>query len=154
MSDGKQVCSFVAGGQLFGVEVEKVQEIIRCYQVSSVPLAPPSVAGLINLRGEIVVALDLARRLELEATSPRTKSPFHVVLRTADGPASLLVDEILGVVDTTSLAFEPPPETVRGNPRRFIRGAFQLADRLLLALDIEEVARASDIKAWIGEQPK
>ena len=61
----EQYCSFTLDGLLFGVVVEKVQEVLRYQEMTRVPLAPPVVCGLINLRGQIVPAIDLRRRLEL-----------------------------------------------------------------------------------------
>ena len=74
MAGKKQFSTFVVDRLLFGVEVEKVQEVIRYQEMTRVPLAPPVVKGLINLRGQIVTAIDLRRRLEL---SERPKATFR-----------------------------------------------------------------------------
>src|SRR5271163_1577491 len=113
MSTSHQLCTFMLDGLYFGVDVQKVQEVI-CYQeMTRVPLAPPVVRGLINLRGQIVTAIDMRRRLDLPAL-PEGKLPMNVVIRTDGGPVSLLVDEIGDVMEVDSASYERPPETLRG----------------------------------------
>ncbi len=136
--DGEhQYCTFFADGYYFGVDVLQVQEIIRYQEMTRIPLAPPVVRGLINLRGQIVAAIDLRRRLGL-SESPDTNLPLNVVIETADGAVSLLVDEIGDVLNVEEDAFERPPETLQGIARELIRGVYKLKDRLLLILDIEK----------------
>src|SRR5271166_2165306 len=93
MADGHQYCTFYVDGHYFGIDVLKVQEIIRYQEMTRVPLAPPVVQGLINLRGQIVTAIDLRRRLEMK-DRPADQLPLNVVVQTDDGAVSLLVDEI------------------------------------------------------------
>ena len=131
-----QFCTFYLDGLFFGVEVKKVQEVIRYQEMTRVPLASVVVQGLINLRGQIVPAIDLRRRLEL-SDRPAGQLPMNVVIRSDDGPVSLLVDEIGDVLEVEAEAFERPPETLRGVARDLIRGAFKLQDRLLLTLDTD-----------------
>src|SRR5262245_54412999 len=104
--------------------------------MTRVPLAPPVVRGLINLRGQIVTALDLRRRLEMP-DRPADLLPVNVVVSTADGAVSLLVDEIGDVLQVPEAAFEPPPDTLRGAARALIRGVYKTDDRLLLILETE-----------------
>lgn len=131
-----QLCTFHLDGLFFGVEVQKVQEVIRYLDMTRVPLASSVVRGLINLRGQIVTAIDLRRRLDL-SERPADRTPMNLVIRTDDRPVSLLVDEIGDVVEVEAGAFERPPETLRGVARELIRGAYKLKDRLLLTLDTE-----------------
>ena len=141
MSTEQQFCTFFVDGLFFGVEVHKVQEVIRYQGMTAVPLAHPVVGGLINLRGQIVTAIDLRKRLQLQ---PRSESelPMNVVVRTADGAVSLQVDEIGDVVEVADSTFEEPPDTLKGIARDLIRGVYKLKERLLLLLDTE---RAIDI---------
>lgn len=131
-----QFCTFRLDGLTFGVEVDRVQEVIRSQELTVVPLANPVVQGLINLRGQIVTALDLRRRLELPVR-PDDRKPMNIVVRTATGELSLLVDEIGDVVDVDEATFESAPETLSGVARELIVGAYKLEDRLLLVLDTE-----------------
>jgi purine-binding chemotaxis protein CheW len=142
MAVNRQFCSFYLDGLFFGVEVEKVQEVIRHQEQTPVPLAPRVIGGLINLRGQIVTAIDLRRRLELSDRGDDEKA-MNVVVRTDEGVVSLLVDEIGDVVEVEAQGFEPPPDTLTASVRGMIRGAFKLRDRLLLLLDTECVTKAA-----------
>jgi purine-binding chemotaxis protein CheW len=135
-----QYCTFYVDGQYFGIDVLKVQEIIRYQATTRVPLAPPAVRGLINLRGQIVTAIDLRRRLELRER-PADQLPFNVVVQTDDGAVSLLVDEIGDVLEVSDSLFDLPPDTLRGTARELIRGACKLENRLLLILDTERTVK-------------
>src|SRR4051812_232408 len=142
MAETRQFCTFYLDGHYFGLDVLKVQEIIRFQEMTRVPLAAPVVRGLINLRGQIVTALDLRRRLEL-SERPADQQPVNVVVHTDDGAVSLLVDEIGDVLEVSERAFERPPETLRGTARELIRGAYKLKDQLLLILDVERTVNLS-----------
>jgi len=137
MPDDRQFCTFLVDGLYFGIEVFQVQEVIRFQEMTRVPLASPVIKGLINLRGQIVTAIDLRRGLEL-ADRPEGCLPMNVVVRTGDGVVSLLVDEIGEVVSTDQATFELPPETVRGTARTLIDGVYKLKGRLLLVLNTDK----------------
>ena len=140
MSASQQFCTFYLDGLFFGVEVEKVQEVIRHQKTTAVPLAQDVIGGLINLRGQIVTAVDLRRRLELSRRDA-TENPMNVVVRTDDGAVSLLVDEIGDVVEVEQETFEHPPDTLKGVARELIRGAYKLKGKLLLLLDTDRAMR-------------
>ena len=136
MTADHQFCTFLLAGHHFGVDVRRVQEVVRPQEMTRVPLAPPAVRGLINLRGQIVTAIDLRRRLDLP-DRPGGEPAVNVVVRTDNGAVSLLVDEIGDVLDAPADAFEPPPDTLRGPARELVRGAYKLDGRLLLVLDTD-----------------
>jgi purine-binding chemotaxis protein CheW len=131
-----QLSTFVVNGYLFGVEVTTVQEVVRYQPMTRVPLAPPAFGGLINLRGQVISAIDLRRRFGFPDRAAG-ELPMDVIVRTKDGLVSLLVDRIGDVVDVSKEAFEEPPETLLGIARELIRGAYKLDDALLLSLDVE-----------------
>jgi len=137
MANTKQFCTFFVNDLFFGVEVLKVQEVIRYQAMTRVPLAPVTIQGLINLRGQIVTAIDLRRRLEQPARDDE-RLPMNVVVRSEDGAASLLVDEIGDVVEISDDIYEPPPETLKGVARELVQGVYKLKERLLLILDTEK----------------
>ncbi len=141
-----QLSTFHVGKYLFGVDVGLVQEIVRLQQITPVPLARPEIAGLINLRGEVLTAIDLRARLGL----PRAeggKERINVVIRVDDEPVSLLVDEIGGVLETSQVPFEATPSTVDPKVRDLLVGAFTLPDRLLLALNARRVVDVVESRA-------
>lgn len=129
-----QFSTFFVADLFFGVDVLRVQEVLRFQQMTLVPKAPEVIEGLINLRGQIVTAIDLRRRLRLP---PRTGDPMptNVVIRTDDGAVSLLVDEIGDVLDVDAATYERPPENLDPAARGIIHGVYKLKDRLLLVLD-------------------
>jgi purine-binding chemotaxis protein CheW len=100
------------------------------------------IRGLINLRGQIVTAIDLRRRLKFR-DRPADQLPVNVVIHTDDGAVSLLVDEIGDVLAVSDKVFERPPETLDGTARELIRGAYKLEDRLLLILDTEQTVNVT-----------
>jgi len=141
----QQFCTFFLKDQFFGVPVQHVQEVIRYQEMTRVPLVPPVIRGLINLRGQIVMALDLRRRFGMEAR-PESQLPMNVVIRTEDSAVSFLVDEIGDVLEVEEENSEPPPATLPGRARDLVRGVYKLRDRLMLVLDTERVVES-------GEEP-
>lgn len=144
MAQTSQFCTFYLEKMLFGVELKSVQEVIRSLEMTRVPLAPAVVSGLINLRGQIVTAVDLRRRLELDPAPPGQLA-MNVVVRSEDGAVSLLVDEIGDVVEVDQSTFELPPETLRGSVRGMILGVHKLKDRLMLVLDTEKACQMAQV---------
>jgi purine-binding chemotaxis protein CheW len=141
----RQFCTFFLDGFFFGVEVERVQEVLRYQEMTRVPLAPPVVRGLINLRGQIMTAIDLRRCLQL-SEAPADQLPMNVVVKDDEGGTSLLVDRIGDVLEVDEQAFERPPGTLQGVARELVRGAYKLADRLLLVLDTEKLVNGIEEK--------
>ncbi len=140
MSNENQFCTFTLDHLFFGIEVQKVQEVLRYQDLTRVPLAHPAVSGLINLRGQIVTAIDLRQRLGLKVR-PADQLPMNVVIRVEEGAVSFLVDEIGDVVEVEESAYESSPETIDEKMRQLIRGVYKLKDRLLLVLDSERAVQ-------------
>ncbi|HZZ73876.1 MAG TPA: chemotaxis protein CheW [Pirellulales bacterium] len=140
MADTRLYCTLYLESYYFGVEVSQVQEVLRYLEMTRIPLAHSVVRGLINLRGQLVTAIDLRRRLELP---PREENanPMNVIVRTEDGPVSLLVDRIGDVVEVQEADFERPPETLRGAARSLVLGVYKLAGKLLLILDLDRAVQ-------------
>jgi purine-binding chemotaxis protein CheW len=150
MLETRKLCAFTLGGELFGIEVERVQEVLRHQPMTRVPLASAAIGGLINLRGEVVTAIDLRGRMGLPARAGEL--PMNVVLRVDGGALSLLVDGIVGVVDVTGDACKEPPATLDEPARAFVRGVYQLPDRLLALLDVERAVDAGAGAALVTGQ--
>jgi purine-binding chemotaxis protein CheW len=143
VADERQLCTFYLGGDFFGIDVLSVQEVIRAQPMTRAPLAPACVRGLINLRGQIVTAIDLRRRFGLP-DRPAGADPMNVVVRTDDGAVSLLVDDIGDVLRVSAAEFERPPDTLRGPARALVRGAYKLDGKLLLVLDPRTAVAPTD----------
>jgi purine-binding chemotaxis protein CheW len=145
MSEKQQFCTFFADNLLFGVAAEQVQEVIRFQPMTPVALAPTAIRGLINLRGQIVTAVDLRSLIGL-AIPTGEYTPMNVVVRTSQGAFSLLVDRIGDVLELAQDSFESPPDTLEGMSRELISGAYKLTDRLLLILDIHRLVSSEVLK--------
>ena len=138
-----QFCTFHVDGFFMGIEARFVQEVLRQQPITHVPLVGNEVSGLVNLRGQIVTAVDLRARLGLKPIESIAKA-MHVVIKTDDGPVSLLVDDIGDVLDATDDSFEPPLDTITGVMREVITGVYKLEGKLLLALDTRRCASPTE----------
>lgn len=140
----RQYATFEVAGQLFGVEVEAVQEVLSFSEYTAVPLASPAVGGLFNLRGQVIAAVDLRVQLGL----PRQRmdgAVMNVILRGDDEPVSLLVDRIGEVIDLDDSEFEPLPETLTGPARELVLSTVKLEGRLMLAVDVTRALDTSRV---------
>jgi purine-binding chemotaxis protein CheW len=130
------LCTFDVDSLFIGIQITRIQEILRPQPVTPVPLTSSVILGLMSLRGQIVPVINLAERLGVQMQEGGSEA-FNVLIRTADGPVSLLVDRVGDVVEVPLDSFEPAPDTLRPALRSLIRGAYKLEKRLLLALDAE-----------------
>ena len=145
MSEPQQYCTFIVDDLFFGVEVLRVQEVIKYLDMTPVPLASSVIEGLINLRGQIVTAIDLRRRLELPDRGDGHE-PMNVVIRTDEGTVSLLVDQIGDVLELDENTLEPPPPTIHGIAKELVTGVHKLETELLLILDVDKVIAVASEK--------
>ena len=146
--DGKYL-TFVIGAEEYGLEILKVREIIGYMPITAVPQTPHYVKGVINLRGQVVTALDLRRQLDLpERAVPAL--PTNVIIRDGDEVVSFLVDKINDVVDVDEASFEPCPDTLLGVKRDLICGVYKLEDRLLLVLNAKQIMTFTTDPATLG----
>jgi purine-binding chemotaxis protein CheW len=143
MTSARQFCTFYLNNLLFGVESQKIQEVVTYRELRPVPLAPPVVSGLMNLRGQVVVALELRRQLELP-DRPANMLPVCLVARAAGGTVCLLADEVGNVVEVEEETFEPSPETLSPRLRSVILGVHKLEGQLMHVLDSD---RACQVQA-------
>lgn len=136
-----QYCTFRVGKTLFGVDVLKVQEIINFQEMTAVPLSLSVVRGLVNLRGQIVTALDLNERINLSSEDAEAKASdeqINIVLCTEGGAVSLLVDSIGDVLTVEDDVEESPPTTINARTRELVSRVCKLENELLLVLDAEK----------------
>jgi len=143
MAVNMQFCTFYLGDLFFGVQVKNVQEVFKYQEMTRIPLAHPVVRGLINLRGQIITAIDLRARLGM-GELPEGQIPMNVVVRTEEGIVSLLVDEIAEVLEVTEDNFERPPDTIDEITRKLVTGVYKLENKLLLILDTEKTVRVGE----------
>ena len=115
-----------------------MQEVIRHQEMTPIPLAPPAIEGLINLRGQIVTAIDTRRTLGLPVNRS-DQQPMNIIIQADDGAVSLLVDEIGDVLEVPLNSFAPVPDNVPGHQRELILGVYKLKGRLMLALNTAQL---------------
>ena len=134
-----QLCTFFLGRDCLGIAAADVTEVLRHGTTTPVPLAPPGVVGLVNLRGRVATVVDLRVRLGRKRSKKEPDDgSFGVVLQSRRDVVSLLVDGIGDVLEVDETTFEPPPETVPEPARGLISGTYKLEKGLVLVLDTEK----------------
>jgi purine-binding chemotaxis protein CheW len=148
----KQVCTFNLGDTLFGVDVPVIQEVLRAQAMTRVPLAPTVVRGLINLRGQILTAIDLRERLGMQP-APADVAGMNLVVRLPDETVSFVVDDVGEVLDLDPNQFEEKPPTLSKALSEVTAGVYKLKDRLLLLLNVNAAAIPRDEETHLIPQP-
>jgi purine-binding chemotaxis protein CheW len=138
----RQVCTFEIDGGFFGIEVQRVQEVLRHQEMTRVTLAQRIIRGLINLRGQIVMAIDLRRALDLADLGG--DHSMNLVVRAHEGPVSFLVDKIMDVVDVDESTFELPPPNLHPPTKRIVKGSYGCVGNVLLLIDVDAVLALLD----------
>lgn len=148
---GRQFVTFFVGRHFFGLPIEDVIEINRSLDITPVPLAPPYVAGVINLRGHILTSIHLARRLGIPETELEENGTLHnVVVGSREEPVSLIVESIGDVCTVPWEQIAPPPERIEGIERRFVKNVCKLPGRLLVILDTKDFEEPDDMDTRRG----
>lgn len=129
--------TFAVAGRLYGIEVKRVQEIVKPMPMTRIPLAPDHIHGLINLRGQIATALGLRELFGIGSEAP--EEMMNVICQSDGTLISFLVDEIGDVLDVDPSTFEPTPESVPEGVRQFLEGIYKLPGALLSIIDVESV---------------
>ncbi|OKH51420.1 chemotaxis protein CheW [Calothrix sp. HK-06] len=137
----QQFCTFFLDKIYFGIDVLQVQEVIRFTQITPVPLAPPDILGLINLRGKIVTIIDIKSRLQMNQNIDNLnyEKKYNIILNNKSELVSLIVDDIGDVIEVAKNQFEPPPATLKGKIRSLLQGAYKLQDKFLLILNVDKI---------------
>ena len=137
-----QFVTFTLDDKLCGIPVERIVEVLPGRARTPVPLSPPDVAGLVNLRGQVVLSVDPRERLGIPRfVTDDDHEQMMVVVLVGGENVALLVDTIGDVVEVEDEQFETPPQTLPENLRSVIAGAYKLPGRLLLALDVDQSTR-------------
>lgn len=130
-----QYVSFFVDGQLLGIPVNTVQEVLNPQSIAPVPLARSEISGLLNLRGQIVTAVNLRRRLGLPDIDGGRQS-INVVVRHQGESFSLLVDDVGDVINVSGDVLQPPPSTLDAHWKSVTSGVFRLEGRLFVILSV------------------
>ncbi len=138
-----QLVSFVIESEEFGVDILKVQEIIRTVEITRVPKSPDFVEGVINLRGKIVPVIDLRKRFGI-GRKERDNETRIIVVELVDKVVGFLVDKVKEVIRVEKSIIEPPPELTTSISANYITGVAKLQDRLLILLDLDRVLSSEE----------
>ena len=140
----RQFCTFHLDRHYFAVAVSDVQEVFQLQEITAVPQASAAIRGLINLRGQIITAIDLRRRLGISDPEEEIR-PTCIVIRTDEESVCLLVDRIGDVLSPPSESFEESPENLEGTIREVTQGVCKLEDDLLLILKTDVVVEKAAV---------
>ena len=141
-----QLVTFSTGDEEFGVDILRVQEIIRTMAITKVPKAPEFVEGVINLRGKVIPIIDLRRRFGLQSKA-HDKHTRIIVIEINTMIVGFVVDSVSEVLRIPASTVEPPPPVVAGLESEYISGVGKLEDRLLILLDLDRLLSRADIDA-------
>ena len=133
-----QLVTFEIGDEEFGIDILKVQEIIRTMAITKVPNSPPHVEGVINLRGKVIPVIDLRSRFLLES-KPHDNQTRIIVVDLHRVVIGFVVDGVSEVLRIQSNTVEPPPPVVSGIESEYIKGVGKLDNRLLILLDLDKL---------------
>lgn len=139
-----QLVTFSIGDEEFGVDILKVQEIIRTMEITKVPRAPMFVEGVINLRGKVIPIIDLRRRFGLISKVHDSHTRI-IVIEITGMVVGFVVDSVSEVLRIPVSTVEPPPPVVAGLDSDYISGVGKLADRLLILLDLDKLLSMEDL---------
>lgn len=135
-TDVKQYCTFYVGSYYLGIEISFVQEVLKEQKISYVPLASKNVRGLINLRGEILTAIDMWSMLKIEKKS---ESEMNMVVRTNNGTFSLVVEKIGEIIEVSQNKYQAIPPHIDEYMKSLLMGVYQLEEELLLLINLNKI---------------
>jgi purine-binding chemotaxis protein CheW len=138
MSMPGQLTTFRIDANMYGIDVQVVQEVTKGMVLTPVPLAPPAVAGLLNLRGQIATAISLRKLFQMPEQLSSADRNF-IICRLDSLLMALVVDEIGDVIDVDAKNFEDTPETMPSAIKNFSRGVYKLDNDVLTLFDIEKI---------------
>jgi len=141
-----QLVVFKIGEEEFGVEINQVREIVKLVSVTRMPKAPVFIEGVVNLRGQIITVIDLAKRLDLPSTG-RTEETRIMVVEVGDNTVGMIVDSVSEVLRLSIDDIEATPSLIDTEVHeKYLRGVGKSDDRLLILLDLNEVLSHEEIK--------
>ena len=136
--DHEEFVTMTIDNQWFGIPVHRVQDVLGAQNIARIPLAPPDVAGSLNLRGRIVTAIDPRVRLGLPARD-EDQSAMSIVVEQGGELYSLLIDQVGEVLNLPADRFEQNPASLDDRWREISAGVYRLDDRLLVVMDVDRL---------------
>ena len=152
-----QLVVFKIGKEEFGVPISQVREIVRLVPITPVPRAPQFIEGVVNLRGQILAVIDLAKRLNL-TPAPRSDKTRIIVVEVEDNTVGMIVDEVTEVLRLPTENIDSTPELITTEVhQKYLKGVGKLGERLLILIELAEVLsheEAEEVKKTKTEGPK
>lgn len=134
-----QLVVFTIGEEEFGVDISQVREIVRLVQITYLPKAPSFIEGVVNLRGQVLAVIDLAKRLGLTSRE-RGENTRIIVVEVGENTVGMIVDSVSEVLRLSSDCVDEVPSLVDTEvPEHYIKGVGKLKDRLLVLLDLNKI---------------
>ncbi|MBX9837343.1 MAG: chemotaxis protein CheW [Silvanigrellaceae bacterium] len=140
----KQFSTFYLENRLYGIEVGRVQEVVRAMTMTSIPLAPEYVRGLINLRGQVATAIGLRQLFKFLDCMP--EEFINIVCKVEGMLISFQVDEIGDVIEVSEVDFEQTPQTVSDDIRSFMLGVYKTPNSLLSVINLDNIIKCLNTK--------
>jgi purine-binding chemotaxis protein CheW len=132
-----ELCGFIVDNQQYAVGVEDIQEIVRKQKTTDVPQSPGYINGLINLRGQIVTALNLRKLFGIEFNNE--SEHMNIIVEGKDALYSLVVDKVMDVFLADDRFYESTPTTLDEGIKKYVKGVYKLEKSLVMHLDIERI---------------
>ncbi len=146
LADTSQFVTFYYDKHFFGLPIDDVIEINRTLDVTPVPMAPEYVSGVVNLRGQILTAINLAARIGLFHDPAEKKEYNNVIMGNREEPVSLLVERIGDVMSIPTEKIEPPPDMIEGINLKYVDQVCKLDNKLLIILNSKALESAEEKK--------
>lgn len=141
-----QLVVFKVGDEEFGVDISQVREIVRLVQITYMPKAPAFIEGVVNLRGQVVAIIDLAKRLGI-TSKPRGEATRIVIVEIEDNTVGMIVDSVSEVLRLPSEDIEDIPTLIDTEvPEHYLRGVGKLQERLLVLLDLNKILSPEEVQ--------
>lgn len=149
---GGRFLTFLLKGETYGVPIHKVREINQMMEITPVPKTPPSVEGVVNLRGKILPVVNLREKLSFER-APYDRETCIVILETQMGPVGIIVDAVREVADLNESQMEVPPQMGQSHDMKFLSALGKLEDRVIIILDVDIAFSDTDLNESMSDLP-
>lgn len=141
-----QLVVFKIHNEEFGVDINQVREIVRTVQITYLPKAPSFIEGVVNLRGQVVAIIDLAKRLGI-SSKPMIDTTRIIIVERGDNVIGMIVDSVSEVLRIPAQQVEELPNLIETKvPEHYIRGVAKLKERLLVLLDLNKILTAEEVE--------
>ncbi len=139
-----QLLTFYLDKQIFGIPVKYIKDIFKSTEITKVPLAPSEVAGVVNLRGHIVTAIDLRHKLCIAPPKDALQSTMNIAVDVGEEMYSFIVDKVADVAMFSKKDFEANPTTLDEKLKELSMGIYKLEGKLLIVLDVKKIINCAE----------